>query len=166
MRIILLLIFFVPSLSYPSPFPEERIENWVIWDTSSEGNFSSAVIGFDTAGETKMMYECNYSLRPNIKFSSIKLLFPDALPKNGAWATLTYSSDTDSSISMSDSLNRNEIYIYNLYLWAIIKKSSWISFNINIDNGKDIIFRQNKILFNLNKFAEVLNKANEICKFK
>ncbi len=165
-KIFLMLIFFVPSLSHSSPFPEERLENWVIWDASSKGNFKSAVIGFDSVGETKIMYECNYNLRANIKYSGIKLLFPGVLPKYGNSATLTYFSDTDNSVAVSSSLLGQEIDIYNFYLWDIIKKSSWISFDVDINDGKTVIFRQRKIVFSLLKFKEALNKAYEICKFK
>ncbi len=161
-----ILLAFLSDYSYSGIFPEERMDNWAILDASSKGNYGALVVGFANDGETKIVYDCNYNLKRNIKYSGLELLFPDGFPKNSSTATIAYSSDIDNSIAVSSSVFGKNIDMNNLYLWRILKKASWVSFDIDIHAGNSLIFRQNKIVFNMTKFNEALSKADKFCRFK
>lgn len=162
----LILSILLATNAFSGIFPEERVDNWVILDTTGEGNHGSMVVGFANDEETKLVYECNYNLASGVKYAGVKLLFPESFPNNSTSAVITYKSDYDNATAVSQEVWGKEIVVTNLYLWKVLKKASKITFNTDIYAGKVLVFRQKKIDFKLLHFTELLEKANSYCMFK
>ena len=159
------LISLLSNYSY-SAFPYERLDNWIIYNLTLEGSIGGSAIGFDDGREVKLVYDCVNILSTKVKKSNLYISFPNKLPKDVSVAWITYKSEFDSAVSISTSIKDKQINLKDLYLWSVLRNSKKISIDIEIYNDRrTLVFKQKPIIFDMRKFVEAVNKANDICKF-
>ncbi len=158
------LISLLSNYSY-SAYPSEWLDNWVIYDITLDGYFGGSVIGFDDGREVKLVYDCTNILSTKVKKSNLYIQFPNEFPENVNSAWITYKSDFDSAVSVSTSITDKQINLKDLYLWSVLRNSKKITIDIELYANTTLAFKQKPILFDMGKFVEAVNKANDICRF-